>query len=151
VVVLVNDIPVVENACVAPTGSEGLGPLESEVMDILWARDGPVTVRDVLERVNTRRSDPLAYTTVMTVLSRLHDKGHVTRERRGRGYVYAPARSEDELIDDLGRRDVDRLVDRYGEVALAHFAQRLREADPRLLAEAIRVSSGGATSPSRRT
>jgi predicted transcriptional regulator len=86
----------------------------------VWRR-APATVAEVLERVNARHDPPLAYTTVMTVLSRLHEKGHVTRERRGRGYAYTPAFSEDELVDALSRWEVDQLVDRFGDVALARL------------------------------
>lgn len=118
---------------------ELVGPLEAACMRALWRR-APATVAEVLERVNTRHEPPLAYTTVMTVLSRLYEKGHVTRERRGRGYAYTPAFSEDELVDALSRRDVDQLVDRYGDVALAHFAETLRQASPELLHEATKLA-----------
>src|SRR5919109_1368609 len=46
---------------------EVLGPLEAEVMEVVWASDGPVSVRAMLERLNKGRRQPLAYTTVMTV------------------------------------------------------------------------------------
>lgn len=118
---------------------ELLGPLEAACMRALWRR-APATVAEVLERINTRHDPPLAYTTVMTVLSRLHEKGHVTRERQGRGYAYTPVFSEDELVDALSRREVDQLVDRYGDVALAHFAETLRQANPALLNEASNVA-----------
>ena len=118
---------------------ELLGPLEAACMRALW-RGAPATVAEVLQRVNARHEPPLAYTTVMTVLSRLHEKGHVSRERRGRGYAYTPAFSEDELVEVLSRREVDQLVDRYGEVALAHFAETLRQADPSLLNEATNLA-----------
>jgi len=116
-----------------------LGPLEAACMRALWRR-APATVAEALERVNARREPPLAYTTVMTVLSRLHEKGHVTRERRGRGYAYTPVFSEDELVEVLSRREVDQLVDRYGDVALAHFAETLRQADPSLLNKAANLA-----------
>ncbi len=85
--------------------------------------------------------DPdLAYTTVMTVLSRLHHKGLVRRQRVGRGYRYEPVYTSDELVSTLGRREVDGLVERYGTVALAHFVDALRETDPELLGRAESVA-----------
>ena len=65
-------------------------------MDVLWRAQGPLKVREVLERLDTGRV--LAYTTVMTVLDNLHRKDWVTRERDGkrRGSVVDPA----VLIDD---------------------------------------------------
>ncbi|MEX1162749.1 MAG: BlaI/MecI/CopY family transcriptional regulator [Nitriliruptor sp.] len=117
--------------------AEGLlGPLEYEVMRCLWAAS-PANVPAVLEQLNDarRKSDRLAYTTVMTVLVRLHDKGLVDRVRRGRGFDYTPRFDEPELIDHYSRREVDELVERYGAVALAHFADAVEHADPRVVAK----------------
>lgn len=111
-----------------------LGSLEYEVMRALW-QAAPASVHVVLEHVNRHRSADawLAYTTVMTVLARLHDKGVVQRERHGRGYDYRPVFDEPGLVEHLGRREVDELLERYGDVALAQFAAALEEADPQLL------------------
>jgi len=69
-----------------------MGALEDQVMDYLWMIDDPVTPSEVHEAV----APELAYTTVMTVLSRLFDKGRLERERRGRAYAYTAVRSEAE-------------------------------------------------------
>ncbi len=68
-----------------------LGPLEAEVLREVWAVDEPVTVRQLVERLNDGRSKELAYTTVMTVMSRLEQKGVLRRRREGRGYLYEAA------------------------------------------------------------
>jgi predicted transcriptional regulator len=68
-----------------------LGKLEAAVMDVLWASDSPLTVRDVLDRLPAQRN--LAYTTVMTVLGNLHRKGMLEREAAGRAYSYRPTLS----------------------------------------------------------
>lgn len=128
----------------APPDAETLlGPLEYAAFRALW-RGAPASVSQVRERINAERPvrAHLAYTTVMTVLGRLHDKGLLDRERRGRGYVYTPRHDEDALVDALGRRDVDRLVDRYGEVALAHFVDTLSEVDPELLRRVVALAEG---------
>ncbi|WP_165702559.1 BlaI/MecI/CopY family transcriptional regulator, partial [Mycobacteroides abscessus] len=65
----------------------GLGEREATIMELLWSAAEPVTVRDVLDRLER----PLAYTTVMTVLDNLHNKGHVTREKVGRAFQYRAA------------------------------------------------------------
>lgn len=62
-----------------------LGPLESAVMELLWATDEPVSVREVVEQLRERE---LAYTTVATVLDKLHRKGWLERERVGRVWHY---------------------------------------------------------------
>lgn len=68
-----------------------LGPLEYEVMRALW-EDSPSNVSGVLARMNETRpkGERIAYTTAMTVLSRLHDKGILGGRERGRGYSYEP-------------------------------------------------------------
>lgn len=115
-----------------PSVEELLGPLEAACLRALW-RHAPASVRDVLVLVNAEQDPDLAYTTVMTVLARLHEKGYVVRRWQGRGYLYGPAYSEVELVEVLGRRDVDRLVQRYGEVALVHFVETLQRTNPDLL------------------
>lgn len=103
----------------------GLGPLEAEVMDLLWRAEGPVPVREVAAALNARRDGPLAYTTVMTVMSRLADKGMLRRSRSGRAYVYSPAAA------DAAEVAVAGVLDRFGDAALARFVQRA-ELDPQL-------------------
>lgn len=66
-----------------------LGKLEKLIMDCMWSRSHPVTVREVLEDLQRERN--LAYTTAMTVMDNLHRKGMLTREKSGRAYLYRPA------------------------------------------------------------
>lgn len=117
-----------------PSAQPLLGSLEYAVLSDLWRRF-PASVGDVLESINAPRdeSDHLAYTTVMTVMARLHDKGILSREKQGRSYRYRPRYTEEQLVEELGREEVEQLVARYGGVALAHFATALRDADPELL------------------
>ncbi|MCA1219497.1 BlaI/MecI/CopY family transcriptional regulator [Streptomyces sp. 8L] len=63
-----------------------LGDLEDAVMTRVWQWNRPVTVREVLEDLQRERS--IAYTTVMTVMDNLHQKGWVRREVEGRAYRY---------------------------------------------------------------
>lgn len=69
----------------------------------------------------------------MTVLSRLHQRGLLDRERVGRAYRYTPRFSPDEYLEHASQQEVQSLVTRYGSVALAHFASALRDADPDVL------------------
>jgi predicted transcriptional regulator len=64
----------------------GIGELENQVMDVLWDDGGQLTPSEVNARLDSHRE--LAYTTVMTVLVRLFEKGMVTRQRRGRAWAY---------------------------------------------------------------
>jgi len=115
--------------------AEGLlGPLEYAAMRVLWS-DAPVGVARVLAELNAGKAGDqrLAYTTVMTVLSRLNGKGLVGRERRGRGYAYVPRFDEQALVEHLSRRAVDEVLERYGDVALAQFAAAMEDADEDLV------------------
>jgi predicted transcriptional regulator len=75
-----------------------LGPLEKAVMDVIWAGQRDVTVRDVLE---TRAAKGLAYTTVMTILDRLWKKGYLSRRRRGRAYAYRARIDRETYLESL--------------------------------------------------
>jgi predicted transcriptional regulator len=87
-----------------PAGREGshvrgFGELEAAVMERLWAADAPRTVRQVHTELAAYRQ--LAYTTVMTVMDKLHRKGWLTREPVGRAYAYTPAVSRDRYTAGL--------------------------------------------------
>ena len=115
----------------------GLGELESAIMDRLWARADAVTVRDVLEDLN---SDPdrdrrLAYTTVMTVMDNLHRKGMLSRETTGRAYRYAAVQARDEHAADLIATLLNDVDDRT--VPLLRFVERLTPAELRKLRKAL--------------
>ena len=108
-----------------------LGELERAVMGQLWAAPGPLTVREVHDRLERE----LAYTTVMTVLARLNDKGLVTRARAGRAYAYALVPDEAEVTAHRMRR----LLDAGGNRArvLSRFVETLSADDEALLAELL--------------
>ena len=103
-----------------------LGPLETAVMDRLWKRQ-QATVRDIVD--DLARSRSLAYTTVMTIMTRLHAKGLLTRDRDGKTYVYRPAFTRDEHRARLSRDLVRGLVHEFGDVALAQFTAELDSVD----------------------
>ncbi len=63
-----------------------LGPLELQVMEIIWASGRSNSVRDVVEKLESK----LAYTTVMTTLDRLYKKGLLERQKSERAFLYSP-------------------------------------------------------------
>ncbi|HYZ97725.1 MAG TPA: BlaI/MecI/CopY family transcriptional regulator [Acidimicrobiales bacterium] len=105
--------------------SRVLGPLEAEVMQVMWATDGRMSVRAVLDRLNEGRDPALAYTTVMTVMARLAEKDILRRQLDGRGYVYEP------VVADAAAIAVRGVVRDFGEAAVAQFVDEAR-ADPKL-------------------
>jgi predicted transcriptional regulator len=112
-------------------GPRQLGELEAAIMEVVWAHE-PVTVRAVLRQVE--RTPMPGYTTVATVMNRLVDKGLLRRTRAGKADVYEAAYSRAEFQRRAAAAAVHRLVDEYGEVALAQFAAALESADPDRLA-----------------
>jgi predicted transcriptional regulator len=98
-------------------------------MEEVWRHD-EVTVREVLEALN-RGSKQRAYTTVMTIMARLDEKGLLARRRQGRADVYRARLSRERYLVARAEAQVDELVADYGDVALAHFARQLEGLDGR--------------------
>jgi len=117
-----------------------LGPLEAEVMDRLWKRRS-ATVRDIVEDLG--RSRTLAYTTVMTIMSRLHAKGLLARTRDGKTYVYRPASSREEHRARLSRDLARGLVAEFGDAALVAFSAELDTVDSSHRAALRRLTQRG--------
>lgn len=92
-------------------------------MTVVWAAAEPLSVREVVDALNHGRREPLAYTTVMTVMSRLAEKHRLTRRKAGRGYLY-----EASAADAAGIAVKDVLRD-HGDAAIAHFVEEVRD-DP---------------------
>jgi predicted transcriptional regulator len=107
-----------------------LHELEAEVMDDVWGRDDEVAVREVMEALNRRTKKPRAYTTYMTILGRLHEKGLVKRRREGKTDLYRPVYTREEYADLRAQAGVDSLVERYGDAAFSHFARQIAQLDP---------------------
>jgi predicted transcriptional regulator len=112
-----------------------LGPLEAEVMGIFWVREGGL-VSDVEEILNRRRTDPLAYKTVLTICTRLSDKGLLSHEKVGKAFRYYPIKSEAEFVAEQAAKATDVLLDRFGDAALSSIVDQV-SANPDQL-EALR-------------
>ncbi len=71
---------------------------ELEIMHVVWEMER-ATVREVHENLNQQR--PLAYTTVMTMMTILEEKGHLARTKQGRAYLYEPVRPKNQVISGM--------------------------------------------------
>src|SRR5215468_2385213 len=92
-------------------GASDLGPLEREVMELIWRRPkraAEVSVRDIHLAFDGR----LAYTTLMTTLDRLHKKGLLDRRKEGRAFFYSPRFSPDEFERGVARNVIDAVSER---------------------------------------
>ena len=112
------------------------GELESGVLAALYGADEPQTARQVKDRL----PGDLAYTTVLTILSRLYDKGMLVRRRAGRGYAYAPARDEATHTAERMRSLLEHGTDR--EAVLTRFVSELSAQDEQLLQRLLSGNDG---------
>ena len=112
------------------TLAEVLGPLEAEVMEVAWD-EGEVTVRDVHKTLNSSR--PVAYTTVMTTMGRLADKGLLRRVEDQRAHRFTPLLSREQYADSTVKSVVDWLVSQFRDPAVAYFLDRVEEEDERVI------------------
>jgi len=103
------------------------GELEAAALAVLQASSSPLTPAEVLDQLG----GGLAYTTIVTILSRLHAKGVLTRLRSGRAYSYAPVADEPGLAARRMRGVLDAEADR--EAVLTRFVSELSPADEELL------------------
>ena len=128
-----------------PQAPPRLHELEALVMEEVW-RQETATVRDVMDGVNKAASKPRAYTTVMTIMDRLHGKGLLDRrqEKQGRNivYVYTPRLSRDEYADVRAQTEVDALVREWGDAAFVHFVKQMGTLDPKRREQLRRLARG---------
>lgn len=109
-----------------------LGDLEVEVMEEIWGR-GTCTVRDVYEGLRLKKQ--IAYTTVMTIMSRLANKGLLTKDRDGAAFVYRPSVSKDEFRRRIASEVITGLLDGFGKEAISQLVHEVGRVDPEILVE----------------
>ncbi len=110
--------------------SEVLGPLEADIMEVVWARE-EVTVRDVHKALSGQRE--IAYTTVMTTLGRLADKGLLRRIESQPAHSYLPLVSREQYAASTVHSVVDWLVSHFPDPAVAYFVDRVEKEDDEVI------------------
>lgn len=99
----------------------GFGELEAVIMDRLWSRGQPVTVREVFTDLRADRK--IAYTTVLTVMDNLRRKGWLRRDADGRAHRYSSVLTREQYGAQVMRQALDGSGD--AAVALSHFVGRM--------------------------
>ncbi|MBB3128690.1 putative transcriptional regulator [Paenibacillus rhizosphaerae] len=102
--------------------SKLLGPLELQVMCIVWEQS-EAAVQDVLERLNQEKQ--YAYTTIMTIMSRLAEKGVLERVKVGRQHKYIPAFTVQEYVERMSSQAIQNVLDDFGDTAIAQFVGKI--------------------------
>lgn len=115
---------------------KALGDLEADIMEVLWTKQ-EASVRDVCDCLEKDRE--IAYTTVMTVMSRLSDKGLLAKEKDGKSYIYYPALSRKEFSRSFASSLLAGLGHELSASALAFFVNNLNPEDEETLAELERL------------
>jgi predicted transcriptional regulator len=116
------------------------GALEAEVLAVLWAAGTPLNPGQVRERLAARQQGELSYSTVVTILSRLHAKGLLARERSGRGFAYTPLDPA-----SLAAGQMSRALDAADhDAVLSRFVSGLSGRDARLLRRLLAGEDGRA-------
>ncbi len=93
---------------------------ELEILKVIWQR-GSATVREVFEDLLKQRQ--IAYTTVLTMMGILEQKGHVTKTPGERAYVYSSTHSEQQVLSSMVREFMDRVFDGSAERLVAHLIE----------------------------
>lgn len=120
------------------------GALEAEVLATLQAAAQALTPAEVLQGV----SGGLSYSTVVTILSRLYEKGTLTRDKRGRAYAYAPVTDASGLTAQRMRQVMEGNPDR--EAVLTRFVDELSNSDEDVLRRLLAGDLDADGSPARK-
>ena len=110
-----------------PVASE-LGAAQAEIMNVIWTKGG-ATVPEIHAAINETRKTDAAYTTVLTFVQRLSARGLLEREPEGRTFRYKATQSRDELIATWSDEMIDRLINDYGQIAIARLDNRMQSLD----------------------
>ena len=116
----------------------GFGDLEAVIMDRVWARGRPVTVRELFDELATERT--IAYTTVMSTMDNLHRKGWLVRVRDGKAYQYTATASREEYSARLMREALADGGD--AEAVLSHFVAQIGSGESEALRSVLRKQPG---------
>ena len=129
-----------------PAGQPAAGPLrrppgslEAEVLEVLRAAAGPLSPGQVRERLAARQLEDLSYSTVVTIVSRLHAKGLLERERTGRAFAYRPVDEASRAASQMSQA-LQAGTD-HGAV-LSRFVSGLSGRDARLLRQLLDDDEG---------
>lgn len=110
-----------------------LGSLEAEVMEHIWKMK-QASVREIVKKLNKKKT--VAYTTIMTVMARLNDKGILKRHLDKRGaYIYYPVQSKEFFLVAASRQVAKNFVKEFGEVGVAQFIDMLDKSDLKKIKE----------------
>jgi predicted transcriptional regulator len=111
------------------------GPLEAKIMDILWSSDGS-SIKEVQTILNQETS--ISVNTVMTVMNRLLEKGHLTKATSGFGRAHVakfrPLQSKEQFLSEQTKVVSQGLIQEFGSLVVNHMIDALDDVDPEVIA-----------------
>ncbi|GKU80545.1 BlaI/MecI/CopY family transcriptional regulator [Paenibacillus sp. L3-i20] len=109
------------------------GSLEAQIMAIVWSESEEVSIK----KVQSLLTEELSFNTVMTVLNRLVEKGHLTKTSLGKGRnktsSFAPVQSKEQFVNEQTKIVTEELVQEYGQMVVNHFFDAFEQTDPELM------------------
>lgn len=124
------------------TRKVGLTDQELEIMKVVWER-GSATVREVYEELLKHRK--IAYTTVMTMMGILEQKGRLNKEASERAYVYTPAEPQGQVVGSMVKDFLARMFNGSAQPLLVHLAENreLRQEDLDEISRLLKTTKRG--------
>lgn len=110
-------------------GGKVLGELEAEIMEIIWGQKDAVSVKLITKTLSKKRQ--IAYTTVMTIMARLVNKGVLVRHFSAPSYLYKPKVSKEQFVARAVHTIFSSAVSTLGEEVLTHFIKEIKKISPK--------------------
>jgi predicted transcriptional regulator len=118
------------------------GPLEAKIMDILWSSDG-LSIKEVQSIVS--QASPISVNTIMTVMNRLVEKGHLQKAQTGTGRAqvakFSTLQSREQFLSEQTKAVSQGLIQEFGSLVVNHMIDALDDVDPDVIARLERKLS----------
>ncbi|WP_232242527.1 BlaI/MecI/CopY family transcriptional regulator [Paenibacillus sp. GSMTC-2017] len=106
------------------------GALEAKIMQILWSSK-PLTIKEVQAQLEPDKT--VAFNTVMTVMNRLVEKGHLRKEAKARNGLFEPTQTKDQFLEEQTKAVATGLIQEFGNIAVSQFVEAIEDIEPSLL------------------
>ncbi len=101
---------------------KNISHLEQDVMNIVWT-NRECTVHDVIKAL--KKDKPVAYTTILTILQRLYEKGLVSKKKDKRAFLYKAKISKESYSKSMAQGFLKKFFTSFGDVGIASFAESI--------------------------
>lgn len=114
-----------------------LGDLETLVMEIVWRAERPISISNVVKVLSKKRK--IAYTTIMTIMGRLVDKGVLIRKLEGKNYLYQPKVTKEKFVAKAVHNIFTSTISTLGQEAVTYFAKEIQKLNPKKRRELLEI------------